>query len=327
MNKDYKDYDNGISFEELCAILSKNVPIIRNITFMVILVAVLYLLVASPVYESKALLRVKQPTGIGVSLLDESVGSASGAKLVTKTYSEIIKSKSVLTPVMEKIAEQNESGKLPSYESFAQRISVVPIKDSEILEVSFRAKTAKEAQEANQLLLESFINRITNLVRSKHSQTREFIEERLAIVKVELDESERKLGNTEATNNSLVRDIAATKEIYWMLAKRLEEAKVAEVSVSTEVQIVDMPTFPEKRKSPARTMTLIIASFIGLLSGCTFVIVKELLNRTIKTSDDVEKYLGLPVLGKIPSSESINEVNSRKKLNAWQKAWRKIWKK
>ena len=327
MNNDYRDYDNRISFEELCSIISKNIPVIRNITFGVILVAVLYLLVASPVYESKALLRVKQPTGIGNSLLDESIGSTSGTKLVTKTYSEIIKSKSVLKPVLEKITEKNESGKYPSYESFAQRITVVPIKDSEIMEVSFRAKTAKEAQEANQLLLESFIKRITDLVRSKHSQTRGFIEERLAIVKAELDESEAKLSNMNSSDNTLVRDIAATKEIYWMLAKRLEEAKVAEVSVSTEVQIVDMPTLPEKRKSPARAMTLIIASIIGLISGCTFVIVKEMLNRTIKTSDDVEKYLGLPVLGKIPSSESINEVNSRQNLNAWQKAWRKVWKK
>ena len=333
MNNDYKDYDNRISFEELCTILSKNVPIIRNITICTIFLAGLYLFFASPVYESRALLRIKPNKGIASSLLDESGNSVSGIKFVAKTYSEILKSKSVLEPVIVKVVEPNENGKYPSYEEFSKRITVVPIKDSEIIEVSFKAKTAKEAQAINQLVLESFMKKITDLVRNKHSQTRSFIEERLMIVKSELEEAERRLNGyveyniADTSNSVLVRDIAATKEIYWMLAKRLEEAKVAEVSVSTEVQIIDMPTLPEKRKSPARTMTVIIATFIGLLSGCTLVIARELLNRTIKTSDDIEKYLGLPVLGKIPSSESINEVKNKQELNIWQKVWRKVWKK
>ena len=334
MNNDFKDYENRMNFQELCSVLSKNISIIRNITFGAVLLALVYLLIASPVYESKALLRVKPPKGIASSLLDESGTSVSGIKFIAKTYSEILKSKSVLEPVILKVVEANGNGKYPSYEEFSKRITVVPVKDSEIIEVSFRAKSAKEAQEVNQWLVESFLNRINVLVRNKHSQTRRFVEERLAIVKSELEQAEIKLdeyaeanGIEAANSHTLVRDIAATKEIYWMLAKRLEEAKVAEVPVSTEVQVVDMPTLPEKRKSPARTMTVIIATFIGLLSGCTLVIVRELLNRTIKTSDDVEKYLGLPVLGKIPSSASIVEAKNKKDLNICQKVWRYVWKK
>lgn len=42
-----------------------------------------------------------------------------------------------------------------------------------------------------------------------------------------------------------MRDVSVADEIYIMLAKRLEEAKVAEVAVSTEVQVVDTATLPE----------------------------------------------------------------------------------
>lgn len=42
------------------------------------------------------------------------------------------------------------------------------------------------------------------------------------------------------------RDVDVAQDIYEMLSKRLEEAKVAEVMVPNEVQIVDAPTLPEK---------------------------------------------------------------------------------
>lgn len=42
-------------------------------------------------------------------------------------------------------------------------------------------------------------------------------------------------------------------------------------------------------------------------TGSGFVIAKELMNRTIKTTDDVANYLDLPVLGSVPDYESLNK--------------------
>ena len=92
-----------------------------------------------------------------------------------------------------------------------------------------------------------------------------------------------------------------------MLAKRLEEAKVAEVAVSTEVQVVDTATLPEDPVKPKKFLTLLLAAFLGIFGGSGFVIAKELMNRTIKTTDDVANYLDLPVLGSVPDYESLNK--------------------
>ena len=338
MNNYHNEYDNGLSLQELWSVLVKNLPTIRNITIGAMVLATFYLFTATPVYESKALLRVKQPKGIANSILDNSGLSASGTKLVMNTYSGIIKSKSVLRPVLENTVMQNEKGVAASSEIFAKKITVVPVKDTEIMEVYVRANTAIKAQRANELLVESFIERLTELVRAEHTQTKLFIEERLVEAEKNLIEAENRLSGYNQINGVissengkemqfLVRDVNAAKEIYFMLSKRLEEAKVAELSVSSEVQVIDMPSLPEKRKSPNRTMTMILAMIIGVLSGSTLVLFRELMNKTIKTSDDVEKYLGLPVLGKIPSSESVNEVKNKENLNFWQKVWRAVWKK
>ena len=42
-----------------------------------------------------------------------------------------------------------------------------------------------------------------------------------------------------------------------MLSTRLEEAKVAEVMVPNEVQIVDAPTLPEKAIAPRKVLILL----------------------------------------------------------------------
>jgi succinoglycan biosynthesis transport protein ExoP len=127
----------------------------------------------------------------------------------------------------------------------------------------------------------------------------------------------------------LKRDQDVAQEIYVMLSKRLEEAKVAEIMVPTEVQVIDEPTLPEKPIAPRKVLTLAIAFILGLLGSSAFVIARSLLNRKVRTADDVEKYLGLPVLGVIPKFEDqMEEGPGHSKQSWWDKlkgglSWRK----
>ena len=84
------------------------------------------------------------------------------------------------------------------------------------------------------------------------------------------------------------------------------------------------PHAPQKEK---KALTLVLAFLLGLFGSSGFVIARELMNRTIKTSDDVSTYLGLPVLGQVPSSESLSEAQETENLSTWQKIWRAVWKK
>lgn len=59
-----------IDLRELAHIVQKNARFIAKVTGGCIVAAGLYLLIASPVYESDSLLRIKQPKGIGSSLLE-----------------------------------------------------------------------------------------------------------------------------------------------------------------------------------------------------------------------------------------------------------------
>ncbi len=112
-----------------------------------------------------------------------------------------------------------------------------------------------------------------------------------------------------------------------MLAKRLEEAKVAEVSISRDVAIVDEADLPTAPIAPRKGRTVALGFLLGLLASSAYVVARGLMNRTIKSSEDVEKYLGIPVLGQIPSVESLNEAKEAAELSLWQRVWRVLWKK
>ena len=493
MSNNFNEEEITIDLREIGAILKRNAANIARVTGVCIVAAGVYLAVATPVYESQALLRVKQPKGIGSSLLEAMpMGNAMANTQLMNTYAEILKSRSVIVPVIEKTEEPNKEGKFPAYEGYIKgKVATAPFKDTEIMQLTVRANTAEKAQKANSLIVEGFLNRLTELSRDQQKATRGFIEERTATAKKELKDAEDKLTEYKKANDiiapddavklatekmgmvdklnaenrvalatanarlastnaqlngeaasiadnksiqlyntqlaqlegerisyldkytaqhpkvkqveqeianlkqkinseiskvaslqapsdnpvhqqllaakfqseaeasvaqsnlaklhqidndnkedirnlsdkeqefvSLMRDVTVANEIYVMLAKRLEEAKVAEASVATEVQVVDTATLPTAPVAPKKAMTLLLAALLGILASSGFVVVRELLNRTIKNSDDVANYLDLPVLGSVPDMNDLRKDMEKndKGPGLLAKIWRKVWK-
>lgn len=125
----------------------------------------------------------------------------------------------------------------------------------------------------------------------------------------------------------LIRDVNVAQDIYSMLAKRLEEAKVSEYSISRDVQIVGNPLMPKSPVAPQKSRIVILGMLLGLLGSSFFVIARELINKTIKSADDIKKYGDIPILGQIPSLESLQEASAKSKLTTLQKLRRALWKK
>ena len=81
LRRDKGEEEITIDLRELAHIVQKNARFIAKVTGGCIAVAGLYLLIASPVYESDSLLRIKQPKGIGSSLLESMpMGNAMASK-------------------------------------------------------------------------------------------------------------------------------------------------------------------------------------------------------------------------------------------------------
>ena len=56
-----------------------------------------------------------------------------------------------------------------------------------------------------------------------------------------------------------------------------------------------------------------IGAFLGIVAVSVILIVFELLNDTIKTEEDVEKYLGITVLASLPDHTKKSRYERRRK--------------
>lgn len=100
-----------------------------------------------------------------------------------------------------------------------------------------------------------------------------------------------------------VRDIAAG-EIQDVM--NIEAANVFEVA-----------NIPETPVSPSTVKNTLIGAILGFIIAVAVVLISYLMNDTIRTSDDIERYLQLSTLGTIPLVEG--EVKGKKKNRAKRK--------
>jgi capsular polysaccharide biosynthesis protein len=79
----------------------------------------------------------------------------------------------------------------------------------------------------------------------------------------------------------------------------IEEVK--ELLRMDNVQIIDVAKLPISPVKPKHLMNIAIAAVLGFMIGLGVIFLIEYLDNTIKTPEDVQKYLDLPILGAIPS--------------------------
>lgn len=66
------------------------------------------------------------------------------------------------------------------------------------------------------------------------------------------------------------------------------------------VHVIDKAVPPTDKISPKPLLNIVIAAILGIMVSIFIVFLIEYFDRTVKTVDDVKKYLDLPVLGVIP---------------------------
>lgn len=181
-----------IDLKDIIKTIRKQFRLILKIFLGFVIVALAVSFLVPPTFEAETTLRIKQPKGLASSLLAElPLGGFADIKLLTLTYAEILKSRTVVQVVIDQTQADKED--IPDYEDMLDRISTNSVKDTDILKVRVTAKSAEEAQLVANTLVDTFLNRITYLERMEQAMIREFIGTRLAEAKTVLEKNESML--------------------------------------------------------------------------------------------------------------------------------------
>lgn len=119
-------------------------------------------------------------------------------------------------------------------------------------------------------------------------------------------------------DNTRVLTIAVSDKDPWQaksIADAVREAsktQIKSVMAIDTVNTVEEGNLPTSPVSPNTKLNVILGALIGMFLTIVFIIVKFMLDDTIKTPEDAEKYLGLSVLSAIPAIEG-QQTKKKKK--------------
>lgn len=104
-----------------------------------------------------------------------------------------------------------------------------------------------------------------------------------------------------------------SKEIVDEVAN-VSAARIPQVMKIEGVEIVDYGDVPTGQSSPNTLMNTLIGAFLGMIVVIAIIVVRFIMDDTIKNSEDVEKYLGVSTLALIPiTEEEFDGASSRNK--------------
>ena len=116
--------------------------------------------------------------------------------------------------------------------------------------------------------------------------------------------------------NILKRDAEADKALYDGLLTKLKEAGISAALQSSNIRVVDPAMIPSYPSRPAKGRNVALAFLVGLVGGIGLAILREYMDNTVKTPDDVETLARLPSLAVVPAFEdSPGDARSRKTLS------------
>ncbi|MGG6293250.1 GumC family protein [Leptolyngbya sp. AN02str] len=104
---------------------------------------------------------------------------------------------------------------------------------------------------------------------------------------------------------ALVRRTEEEEASLKLLQNNLEQARIAEAQLISNVRIVDPAVAPSTPASPKAPVVLVMAIAAGSVLAVGAVLLLELLDNTIHSTDDPQELFNVPVMGTLPKVVSI----------------------
>lgn len=95
----------------------------------------------------------------------------------------------------------------------------------------------------------------------------------------------------------LERNAKVNEDIYLMLKRRYEEAKLQEVAEVGNVSIIDTAVVSTIPISPKKEKNFMLGIILGIFFGITVAFILFFLDESIRTTEEVEHYTGEQILG------------------------------
>jgi polysaccharide biosynthesis transport protein len=169
-----------------------------------------------------------------------------------------------------------------------------------------------QLKDIDQLIQKENVNTL-NRIESEYRESRE----RENLLTQALDEQKvaaNEMAERMVEYNILKREAEASKALYDGLMTKLKEVGISAALQSTNIRVVDPAMIPAYPSRPAKARNIALAFLVGLVGGIGLALMREYLDNTVKTPDDIETLARLPSLAVVPQFAGSNGNGSRRRL-------------
>jgi tyrosine-protein kinase Etk/Wzc len=313
--------EDSVSISDVILVLARQLKVIILVPIFFCFVGVIYaLFLATPIFTSTAKIMSSSTSGGGML---QAAGLAAQFGISVPSiqneqkwaYPEIIRSRTLARSLLKRKFDTIKFGpskklknilthnkdyseiglNIQEVEAVDKLLSMIGISEdlkTGIITLSIDAEEAELAFEVNSMLIEELDSHQQKYNKTKTSEAKRFIEERIIDVEKKLIESEedlkvfndrnRRIGNSpglQLEQQRLSREVAVLIGVFTTLKQQLETTKIEEVKDSDYVIVFDPPEVPLEKSRPKRKNIVILAGFLGLGFGLFIALTREYLFR------------------------------------------------
>jgi len=111
--------------------------------------------------------------------------------------------------------------------------------------------------------------------------------------------------------NELERNAESVRALYESFLGRFQETSSQEGIQESDARIVSRAKVPTGQSAPNVPLNLMLGLVLGIGAGLAAVVLAELLDSGLTTSEEVELRIGLPALGAVPMMSSVADAVDR----------------
>lgn len=249
-----------------------------------------------PVYQARTVLMIKELPSTDVNDYTAILMSEREAQM----YVEMILNR----PLLQKVV--TDLNNAVSIEAIAKATQVERIRDTRLIAISVENSDPQLAAAIANGITATFSQQLLLLEGTTFQASKANLENQLNIIDEQMQDIQKNLDALGTEGDTLERSRLSTsldeyQRTYANLILKYEDIRLAEASTTSGVYTLEPAVVPQNPVRPRVSLNTVLAAVLGLVLAATYVFLVEIMDDTLRTQEDIQRHLQLPILGLIPS--------------------------
>lgn len=251
----------------------------------------------TPLYSASTTLLIQASTR-SIAPDYESVRTSES---LAQTYAEMIQMRPVLEKVITNLALTEEP------EQFKEHLQVAVVRDTQLIVLSVSDSDPERAADRANEIARVFIQQNEEMQASRYEISKQTLRDELTAIDEDISDIQLRLARLDEPATSARRAeadrlqmlLSQYRNTQAIVSQSLEQIRLVESQTTSTVSVVEPAIAPLRPVRPNRLMNVVLAAIAGGAVAVGIVFLREYLNSSVRTSEELQQLTDLPMLAAI----------------------------